>query len=279
MQMDYISQKLESANKNIVCALFSGNKCQHNRTNPTVFKEPLDHKRRPSFLIESRRRLRWTYFNPYTYDIGKVAFHTEKQNKDGTKRKMRSEIRDAVTHAVGEALLHYVNMEALCVGFYDEKTSKFINLGITKIAQKAGVSYDRAREALRIFEKANLITIEQSKTINHDNEPRNQAALIRLNKQFFYDLGFDDHDIDHYKSREQAALRRKEIEQKRLVYNEQYRLNKKELKNKKYYPQTTTSHHYPDYTGRIDSIQRCDKEVAFDAIEAIRRALLGHDSS
>lgn len=210
----YIPQKNENAS---LTPNEIGNRCGHVYDSPRVFKEPKHHKQRPYLLVEARKRLRRTYYNPAVYEAGMMAYHNAKQNLDGGKRKMRSEIREAVTHAVGEALAHYASIGAMAVGFTDNK-GKFVSLGITSIAKKAGVSYQRARDAIAVFEAAGTVTVEQNTYLTKDGKFRKTEALIRINHKFFYNLGFDDVDIKNYKSKDKAKTDRILQEQKRSEF-------------------------------------------------------------
>ncbi len=265
-----------------------GNRCEHNKHKPRVFQEPTQHKKRPYLIVEARKRLRRTYYNPYTFGAGKMAFHIDKSNKDGSKRKVRSEKRETITHLVGEATLHYVNIEAMAVGFKDIKTNKFINIGITQIADKAGVSYQRARTALRVFEEAGVITIEQSAYVTKSGKCRKSIAFIRLTKQFFYNLGFDDQDIINYKSKEQAEYQKKILEQKRLNFKHKERLHQKIKKGEKLETKEMNNldkekpgwrqsyqkrPEYVDYTGTARRSTDIDRDIAKKAIAAIRAKL------
>lgn len=198
----------------------AGNRCGHTFLSPRVFQEPKRHKKRPYLIVEARRRLRSTYYNPAMYEAGMMAFHTKIRNLDGGMRKMRSELREAVTHQVGEALTHIISVSDMAAGFTDAKADKFIRIGITRLAKLAGVSYQRTREALRVFEQAGTVVLEQETFLTKDGQFRKGEALIRVTKQFFYNLGFDDMDIKNFKQKEKAQKERTEKEQGRLKFRE-----------------------------------------------------------
>lgn len=241
-----------------------GNKCGHNKNKPRVFQEKKGHKSRPYLFREARKRLRSLYYNPFKYNAGKMAFHLKKFKKNGELKRIRSESRESITHTVGEALMHYCNIEHMAIGFMDVKSGKFVNIGISKLAKITYSSYQSVRKALRAFEEAGYITIQQSKRINKDGNLRNNEAFITVSKQFFYSLGFDEIDILNYKSKQKADHRKKIIEQGRLNFNQKKRVDReaqkklrqdrkdpayldKELPGWQRLAERTTS--YVDYTG------------------------------
>lgn len=195
---------------------------------PKVFQEPPHHKKRPRLTIAGRKALRKTFYNPYAQYTGRLSFHTHKINHDGSLRKIRSTKREAITHFVGEALLHFLNIDTMTVGY--KIGDRFVLVGITRLAKYAQASYKQTRDALKIYEREGYISIDQEKYKQRDGKCRNRSAKIAVSRKLFHDLGFDDFDIDFYKSEEKAAEMRKIAEQKRLTYNKQARIEVKQNK-------------------------------------------------
>ena len=77
-----------------------GNKCGHDKNVPLFFEFPSNHKNRPLILVKAKKELNRLYFNPLISDAGRLSYNPSIHNKDGSFRKIRSEVRNMVNNCV-----------------------------------------------------------------------------------------------------------------------------------------------------------------------------------
>src|SRR5262249_6523178 len=125
---------------NQIQAVVSGNRCGHAPDEPRFFTPPDHHKRRPTVLDRAIDKWEEVYWKAKKKFFMKLAsFHAY-------GRQVRSERREAIA-AVSQVLLHYLELSTLRVGFY-VSNNKFIHLDIEYIANKANLSFSRAKRAI-----------------------------------------------------------------------------------------------------------------------------------
>ena len=194
----------------------NGNRCGHNKNIPLFHLPPPEHKNRPKILRIAKQRLNNLYFHPLADLAGKISFNSDKINKRGGFRKVRSEMRNLVNNCIGDCLLHYLDLKTMYVGFTNDK-GRFIYFGVSFIsktiiknlrAQKTieTITYERVRKAIKAFEAAGYLHIETSKTVLPNGQYRSLPSRIRVNRVLFSDLGIDESLIKESLDRDEKKL-------------------------------------------------------------------------
>jgi hypothetical protein len=189
---------------NQIQAIVSGNRCGHVPDAPRFFSPPNHHKRRPTVLDRA-------------IDMWEVVYRKAKKffkklattHDDG--RQVRSERREAIA-AVSQVLLHYLELSTLRVGFYVSH-NKFIHLDIEYIANKAGLSFSRAKRAITALAKAGYIKISRQYKKKEDGTFDGEPSIREIAVQFFIDLGMDVHKLffaREWKRKQEEKKRAKE---------------------------------------------------------------------
>ena len=167
---------------NQIQAIVSGNRCGHVPDAPRFFNPPDHHKRRPAVLDRA-------------IDAWEVVYRKAKKffNKLATShdngRQVRSERREAIA-AVSQVMLHYLELSTLWVGFYVSH-NKFIHLDIEFIANKAGLSFSRAKRAIADLEEEGYVKTTRQYKKKEDGTFEGEPSIREISVQFFIDLGFD----------------------------------------------------------------------------------------
>lgn len=206
-----------------------GNRCGHFPSIPRLLIPPKKHKKRFPILHRLKENLAEAYFYPLKYEIGELFYHDDKTNKSGRKRKVRSDAREPMTHRVGQAILHYVNIEMMALGFFNGK-GRFINFGIDFLSKVTGVSYSQTRTTIKAFEKSGYLTIEENKYKTLNGEMRSGPSMIRISPKLFLSLGATEEEIDQYKNKKSKEH---EKEVRRIKAKEYYDNQKSTKKNAK----------------------------------------------
>lgn len=163
-------------------AIVSGNRCGHVPDAPRFFTPPDHHKRRPPVL--DRAIDAWEV----VYRKAKKFFKKLATSHDNG-RQVRSERREAIA-AVSQVLLHYLELSTLRVGFYVSH-SKFVHLDIEYIANKANLSFSRAKRAINALAEAGYIKITRQYKKKEDGTFDGEPSIREIVAQFFIDLGMD----------------------------------------------------------------------------------------
>lgn len=167
---------------NQIQAIVSGNRCGHVPDAPRFFIPPDHHKRRPTVL--DRAIDTWEV----VYRKAKKFFKKLATSHDNG-RQVRSERREAIA-AVSQVLLHYLELSTLRVGFYVSH-SKFVHLDIEYIANKANLSFSRAKRAINALAEAGYIKIIRQYKKKEDGTIDGEPSIREIAVQFFIDLGMD----------------------------------------------------------------------------------------
>jgi hypothetical protein len=147
-----------------------GNKCGHDPLNPRFYLRPLEHKPRPSVLERTLTVLQDAYFLP------------EKFLKAlNVKRQKRSCRREAIV-SVCQVMVHYLDLTTLEVGFFTNK-GKFIRLDLHYIAKLAGLTFSRAKRALKDLVKAGYLKVTR--------QEKGEVSIREILFTFFRDLKID----------------------------------------------------------------------------------------
>ena len=188
-----------AAKKQVFVADF-GNRCGHSPHAPRHYLRPDVHRSRPPVLEQAIRSAKEAYKLPKKLMIKLNQIHPKGKQK-------RSERREAIM-AVSQALLHFVDLATLKVGF-ETSTGKFVYLDIDYIAKIAGLTYIRASRALRDLVKAGYLKLSRQFTQKGEGAFKGLPSLREITTQFFIDLG-----IDVSRLFEARARKRKEEEKK-----------------------------------------------------------------
>ena len=216
-----------------------GNKCGHDKNNPLFFGTPSLHKNRPPILIQAKKELNRLYFNPLISDAGRLSYNPSINNKDGSFRKIRSEVRNLVNNCVGECLLHYLDLKTLYVGFQGKTQFHYFGIDFIYKTIKASlinrdasetITYERVRKAVKLFEECGYLTLEKERVMLPSGRFASKPAKIRFNRCFFTDLGIVESIIDQYLNNEERKLRAEVLKQKANQYAYQQRAAKKAAK-------------------------------------------------
>jgi hypothetical protein len=167
---------------NQIQAVVSGNRCGHVPDAPRFFNSPDHHKRRPTVLDRAIDQWQVVYRKAKKFFRKLATTHT-----DG--RQVRSERREAIA-AVSQVLLHYLELSTLKVGFY-VGLNKFIHLDIEYIANKAGLSFSRAKRAITALAEAGYIKTTRQYKKKEDGTFDGEPSIREIAVQFFIDLGMD----------------------------------------------------------------------------------------
>lgn len=176
-----------------------GNRCGHDPTTPRYFQPSPEHKARAQVLEKTKSRLAMFYVEPLQWlkDLCPLA------------RQQRSERREAIA-ALGQVLLHYVDMVSLKVGIALDALS-FRGLTLDFLAKKANLSFKRAQRALHDLARAGYITLKRryrtfvDKSLSFKGLP----MLKTLSAKFFTHLGIEYHTLVRHRewSRKQREIK------------------------------------------------------------------------
>jgi hypothetical protein len=162
-----------------------GNRCGHDPTTPRYFHPPPEHKARAQVLEKAKSRLAMFYVEPLQWlnDLSPIT------------RRRRSERREAIA-ALGQVLLHYVDMVSLKVGIALD-LSAFRGLTLEFLAKKAALSLKRTQRALQDLARAGYLTIKRRYRVYVDKGPlfKGLPALKTLSAKFFTHLGIEYHTL------------------------------------------------------------------------------------
>jgi hypothetical protein len=185
---------------NQIQAIVSGNRCGHTPDAPRFFCPPESHKRRPPVLDRAIDQWKVVYRKAKKFFRKLATTHT-----DG--RQVRSERREAIA-AVSQVLLHYLELSTLKVGFY-VGLNKFIHLDIEYIANKANLSFSRAKRAINALAGAGYIKITRQYKKKEDGTFDGEPSIREIAVQFFIDLGMDVQKLffarDYKRKKEEKA--------------------------------------------------------------------------
>lgn len=215
----------------------SGNRCGHDKMNPISFIAPTMHKRRPPLIEKAKRMLSGLYADPLSLDAGRLSFNPEKENRRGGYRKIRSEKRELTLNFAGQAMLHYLDLNTLQLGWKTDK-GNFIDIGFDTLNKKINeslsfnqphrkVSYESLRRAINIFESCGYIQIERVRIRLPNGEYRSLPSRIKVNEIFFEHLGIDKEFINKSIRSEERRNNSIILNQKAKEYNKDARISKK----------------------------------------------------
>lgn len=222
-----------------------GNRCGHDKNNPTSYLNSILQKKRPYQIIKAQKNSLKCYENPFIFDIGKISFNENSKNRDDSFRKIRSEIRSFIYKEILCCLLHYTCLKTMQFGFTAENR-KFNALGINFLHRELQrsldrqkidfkITYNRVRKALHILEKAGYINIKENKKLLSNNKFISLPAEILINHTIFIDLGLSYEEIRKAgKSQEsdfERYLRNDKLYQFTKNKREKLKSQKKEMKN------------------------------------------------
>ena len=184
---------------NQIQAIVSGNRCGHVPDAPRFFNPPDHHKRRPAVL--DRAIDAWEV----VYRKAKKFFSKLATSHDNG-RQVRSERREAIA-AIAQAILHYLELSTLRVGFY--VGNKFVHLDIAYLAEKAGLSLSRAKRAIADLAEAGYVKVIRQYKKKEDGTFEGKPSIREITVQFFIDLGLDVQKLffarDHKRKKEEKA--------------------------------------------------------------------------
>lgn len=167
--------------KSIQIIGMSGNRCGHVRGSPRFYLRPADNKSRPTVLEQAIEKLKDVYRRP-------KKFFNKLVTSNSSSRQKRSERREAVA-SISQVLLHYLELSTLRVGFYAD--TKFVYLDLEYIANKAGLSFLRAKRAIADLVKAGYIKVTRQFDKKEDGTFSGKPSIREISMQFFIDLGID----------------------------------------------------------------------------------------
>lgn len=202
---------------------------KHDRFNPVRVPFPSHHKKRYPVIEISKANLSNLYFRPLEGLAGKLFYHANKTNKNGSYKKRRSSVRERITHNVGQLLLHYNNLDHMTLGYKDSK-GLFHASDVNLLYTKSGYSKKRVTEALKIFEMCGYIKIKNHKTRLPNGEWRSEYAHIEVSPTFYYDLGISDVQLDEYRFRFKKKEEKIAREESKKEYYKTQRTEKREFK-------------------------------------------------
>lgn len=215
-----------------------GNRCGFNKNNPISFIR-LDHKRRPKIIEQSKENLKNLYFKPLSKNAGKMSYNVSKKNKHDEYRQLRAEIRNIIYNCVGEALLHYLDLKTLYVGFMADGKFHFLGINFIYKAIEASlksrdaeetITYERVRKAIKVFEECGYLYIENEKVMLPDGTYRSKPSKIKFNATFFTDLDVDEHLLSKSLRDQEKRLNREVLDKKAQEYAHEHRIAKKNAK-------------------------------------------------
>jgi hypothetical protein len=166
-----------------------GNKCGHDPLNPRFYLRPLEHKPRPSVLERTLTVLQDAYFLPEKF-LKALNF------KGRQKRSCR---REAII-AVSQVMVHYMDLATFEVGYF--AGNKFIRIDLDRIVELSGLTYSRAKRALKDLVKAGYLKVTRQFV-----GERSITSIREILFKFFVDL-----KIRSLKLKKAQAWKRKKLE-------------------------------------------------------------------
>lgn len=210
-------------------------KLVHDRFHPSLYIH--QHKKIP-IIAKACSNLADLYFNPTCKHFGKIFFNDEKINKNKSYRKRRSEIREAITHRFVQVLIHNLHVGTMVVGMpiREEQRRKSIHqqfhfYSIKQLAQKAGISEDRAYKIINILKDYHYIDITEHKTKDVSGNYISLPPAISVREGLLLDLGVELQEINTEKLKNQRILELMNAHKKKIEYFHRERARIKQVKN------------------------------------------------
>lgn len=171
-----------------MCLLMEfGNKCGHDKMLPRGFLRPATHKGRPFLLEEAIAALDHFYYHPLAYLKNLLTFMPSPTANDSLRARFkRSERREAIK-VVAEAILYYLDIETLTLGF--KTLSGWWAPTLEKLADIAGIPVQRAKRALHDLAKAGYLKITRHRLRQGQGVYRAKPSIRQIMPSFFADLG------------------------------------------------------------------------------------------
>ncbi|TXG83429.1 MAG: hypothetical protein E6R13_03950 [Spirochaetes bacterium] len=209
-------------------------KLVHDRFNPSLFIHP--HKKIP-IIAKACLTLSELYFKPFLAYFGRVFFNDDKKNKDQSYRKRRSEIREAITHQFVQVLIANLHIGTMTVGCPLINESKrpsvhksFHFYSIKRLADKAGISEDRAYKIINILKDYHYIEIVEQKVKDFSGSYKSLAPIISVREALLIDLGISLEEIKIEKHKYHRLNELMEVHKKRIEYFHRERARVKQVK-------------------------------------------------
>lgn len=177
-----------------------GNWCGHDKENPRFFRGKLDHKKRP-IILETAKTAAQSFYNApskllHGLSVARIS-----------KRKMRSEAREAIASAI-QVIMHYLDLATLRFVMPTSEGSLFCPT-MKFIAKAAGIGERRLSRAIAVLKRAGYLTIHERYKREGDYYI-GLSAVKCVRPQLFYALGISHSDLTKQRKRASKALRAKE---------------------------------------------------------------------
>jgi hypothetical protein len=188
----------------------SGNWCGHDKDNPRFFYGKLEHKNRP-IILEQAKQAAKTF-----YDTQSKLLQCLKGYRNGSKRKIRSESREAIASVI-QVLMHYLDLASLrfvmptAEGGLFCPTFKFI-------AKQAGIGEKRLSRVINLLKRANFIDVHERYKKEGDKFI-GLASVKRVSPLLFLALGISSKDLDKQRKQASKALKARERARRQEEYS------------------------------------------------------------
>lgn len=210
-----------------------GNRCGHNKLAPVLtpvdFSLPDDL---PAVLKEAIAKAQDFYYQPEMLNdvrFGRYSPSRKKLNKSPfTDRRIRSEMREAISRVM-VLLLQYTDLASCRFGMPLVATREFLVFDLHWMADRTGMSYDRACRAVAHLKRAGFLSVRQRLETTVDDfgavvEFRSKTAIRVVQEKLFAALKISKRRLK--KARDIAAAKLKKLCNhgglKRKVYREMH---------------------------------------------------------
>lgn len=251
-----------------------------NRSNhsPNTFRSYNPGYKLPPMLNKAFGNAASSYFDLYCYDIGKYSFHFDKCIKNGRRRQVRSEAREALSRICQWLIARY-NEKTKMIGY--TRNGIFIPWNLKKMKSDLNMFDDQAQQIINLLKNNNYMNIVTNIKKSNDGSYRNVETFITLNQSFFKLFGITDEEYNHhlYAKRKRDEMAYIDAIQRKNFLS--YKKSKKDLKqNFKNYlienpganRKRTEAKIYSDYTG-ISQDKDSNRALTSNANQPIRHIL------
>lgn len=188
-----------------ISAKIPGNRCKHNRHNPTFWSAPKHCNERSVVIGQLMDKLEKAYFDP-RYALKNAQY------RDGTQ--IRSELRHVILDSL-RLMAYYMDDETQRIG-RRLNNNNWDDVSLKKIAGRLDVSIDRVKDAFKHLVSCGYLLVKRQWRTNREGKKIGLPSIRQLTPKLFIDLGIKYERIFNLKKyREEKRLKKEmKVDQK-----------------------------------------------------------------